>query len=101
MLLQAFSSYSFSKTERNGTQHNSSGVVKNEGGLGRVGSGRVGSGECHSLPDSTQALPFFRSALTIAPFTEHFVLPTERLEQAMLSLDMLSIKAVMQTTTDY
>ena len=95
MLLQAFSSYSFSKTERNGTRHNSSGVVKNGGGLGRVGSG-----ECHSLPDSTQALLFFRSALTIAPFTEHFVLPAERLEQAMLSLDMLSIKAVMQTTTD-
>ena len=75
--------------------------MKNGGGLGRVGSGRVGSGECHSLPDSTQALLFFRSALTIAPFTEHFVLPAERLEQAMLSLDMLSIKAVMQTTSDY
>ena len=96
MLLQAFSSHSFSKTERNGTRHNSSGGMKNGGGFGRVGSG-----ECHSLPDSTQALLFFRSALTIAPFNEHFVLPAERLEQAMLLLDMLSIKAVMQTTSDY
>ena len=52
------------------------------------------------FPDSTQASLFFRSALTIAPFTEHFVLLAERLEQATLSLDKLSIKAVMQTSSE-
>ena len=58
-----------------------------------VGSGRVGSGERLSLPNSTQASLFFRSAVAIAPFTVHFVLLAHRLKQAMLSLDRLSIKA--------
>ena len=43
-------------------------------GSGRVGSGRVGSGERLSLPNSTQAALFFRSAVAIAPLTMHFVL---------------------------
>ena len=58
---------------------------------GWVGSGWVGSGERRSLLDSTQASLFlFGSAVTIVPFTVHFVLQYERLEQAMLSLNKLS-----------
>ena len=66
--------------------------------------GRVGSGELRSLPESTQASLFFRSALTIAPFIVHFVLLVERLKQALLSLDKLSKtkkRAVMQNARDY
>ena len=63
--------------------------------------GRIGSGERRSLPDSTQAPFFFRSALSFAPFTVHFVLLTERLKQAILSVNKLSKKAVMQNTKDY
>ena len=65
---------------------------KNEGEWGWVGSGWVASGERRSLLDSTQASLFFRSAVTIVPFTVHFVLQHERLEQAMLSLNKLSKK---------
>ena len=36
---------------------------------GRVGSGRVGSGERRSLPNSTQASLFFRSAVAILLWT--------------------------------
>ena len=36
--------------------------------------GWVGSGERLSLPNSTQASLFFRSAVAIAPLTMHFVL---------------------------
>ena len=46
------------------------------------GSGWVKSGERRSLPDDQ----------TIAPFTVHFVLPAELLEQAVLLLDKLSKK---------
>ena len=62
--------------------------MQNGGGLGRVGSG-----ERLSLPNSTQASLFFRFAMAIAPLTVHFVLLADRLKQAMLSLDRLSIKA--------
>ena len=63
---------------------------KNGEEWGRVGSGWVGSGERCSLLDSTQASLFlFGSAVTIVPFTVHFVLQYERLEQAMLSLNKL------------
>ena len=64
--------------------------------------GRIGLGERRSLPDSTQALLFFCSAVTIAPLTGHFVLLAERLKQAVLSLNKLSKKkkAVMQNTRD-
>ena len=50
---------------------------KNGGELARVVSGRVGW------------TPFFtwRSTVTNAPFTLHFVLPYDRLAQAMLSLN--------------
>ena len=94
---------------------------KNEGEWGWVGSGWVASGERRSLLDSTQASLFFRSAVTIVPwlscrdyravtivpFTVHFVLQHELLEQAMFSLDKLSKKndnnneAVMQNTSHY
>ena len=83
---------------------------KNEGEWGWVGSGWVASGERRSLLDSTRldpSLTFFRSAVTIVPFTVHFVLQHERLEQAMLSLNKLSKKndnnnkAVMQNTSHY
>ena len=87
LLLLTLSRRSFSKTERNATRHDSSGGVMKQDSFG---SGRVRSGERRSLPDSTQASLFFRSALTIAPFTAHFVLPAEVLEQALLSLDKLS-----------
>ena len=39
--------------------------------------------------------------MAIAQLTVHFVLLAERLEQAVLSLDKLSIKYVMQNTSDY
>ena len=56
---------------------------------GGEGSGRIGLGR---VLNSTQPKShfFFRSALTIVPFTVHFVLQYEGLEQAMLSLDKLS-----------
>ena len=68
------------------------------------GSGRVKSGERRSLPDPTQVSLFFRFALTIAPFTVHFVLLAELLEQAVLLLDKLSKKKLrcrVQETTTY
>ena len=70
-------------------------AIKSKNGeeWGWVGSGWVGSGERRSLLDSTQASLFlFGSAVTIVPFTVHFVLQYERLEQAMLSLSKLSKK---------
>ena len=76
--VEAFSRRSFSKTERNGTGHGSSGWVEKRG---RLVSSRVGSGERRSLPDSTQASLFFRFASN--------------------RLDKLSTKAVMQTMSDY
>ena len=39
--------------------------------------------------------------MAIAQLTVHFVLLAERLEQAVLSLDKLSIKYVMQNTSDF
>ena len=60
----------FSKTERNGTRHDSSGGVIKRGSFG---PGRVGW-----TPFFTR---LFRSALTIALFTVHFVLLAERLNR--------------------
>ena len=69
-------------------------------GSGRVGSGRVGSGERRSLPNSTQSsLTLF--SLRRSYITVHFVFQAERLKQVILSLDKLSIKAVMHTKIDY
>ena len=66
------------------------------------GSGQVRSGERRSLPDSTQASLFFRFAQTIAPFTVHFVLLAELLEQAVLLLEkVVKEKAPMQSTRNY
>ena len=65
----------------------------------RVGS--VGSSERRFSPNSTQASLFFRSAVTIAPFTGlFFVLLAERLKQAVLLLNKLFVKPVMRTTSD-
>ena len=55
--------------------------------MGRVGLGRVNAVLCLTRPKPHS---FFRSARTIAPFTAHFVLLAEVLEQALLSLDKLS-----------
>ena len=74
-----------------------------------VGSNRVGSRRVNAFLNSTRPKShfFFRSALTIVPFTVHFVLQYEGLEQAMLSLNKLSKKtdnnnkAVMQSTSHY
>ena len=98
LLSQAFSRRSCSKTKRNGTQQDTSGGVKKW--VGAV-SGRVESGKRRSLHVSTQASLFFRCTIAIAQITVHFVLLAERLEQAVLSLDKLSIKSVMQNTSDY
>ena len=68
---------------------------------GRVGSGRVGSGESRSLPVSTQASLFFRSAVTIAPLTYFALLFTSWTPRRGCDADKLSIKAVMQTSSDY
>ena len=61
---------------------------------GGEGSGRIGLGRVGWTPFLTRLDPsltfFFRSALTIVPFTVHFVLQYEGLEQALLSLDKLS-----------
>ena len=107
----AFSRCSFSKTERNGTRQDSSGgVEKRVGsgrvgsvrvGSGRVGSGRVGSGESRSLPVPTQASPFFRSAVTIALLTYFTLRFTSWTPRRGCDADKLSIKAVMQTSSDY
>ena len=107
----AFSRCSFSKTERNGTRQDSSGgVEKRVGsgrvgsvrvGLGRVGSGRVGSGESRSLPVPTQASLFFRSAVTIALLTYFTLRFTSWTPRRGCDADKLSIKAVMQTSSDY
>ena len=72
--------------------------MKNEGELDRVGSGRVGSGRvgsgrvgsCEHRFYSIQASLFFRTTVTIAPCTVHFVLLHERLGQAILSINKLS-----------
>ena len=92
----AFSRCSFSKTERNGTRQDSSGGVEK-----RVGSGRVGSGESRSLPVPTQASLFFRSAVTIAPLTYFTLRFTSWTPRRGCDADKLSIKAVMQTSSDY
>ena len=107
----AFSRCSFSKTERNGTRQDSSGgVEKRVGsgrvssgrvGSGRVGSGRVGSGESRSLPVPTQASLFFRSAVTIALLTYFTLRFTSWTPRRGCDADKLSIKAVMQTSSDY
>ena len=80
-------------------------------GSGRVGSGRVGSGRIGSgglgrvvwtpfLLDPS--VTFFRTTVTIAPCTVHFVLLHERLGQAILSINKLSQrkrkKSEMQNT---
>ena len=106
----AFSRCSFSKTERNGTRQDSSGgVEKRVGsgrvssgrvGSGRVGSGRVGSGESRSLPVPTQASLFFRSAVTIALLTYFTLRFTSWTPRRGCDADKLSIKAVMQTSSD-
>ena len=81
--------------------------MKKRGGLGRVGSGRVQIDTDRVrrtlfFTRWTQASLFFRSAVTIAPFTVHLVLPAERLEQAMLSINKLSKKNTeMQNAGDY
>ena len=59
----------------------------------KFGSGWVGSGERRSLPDSTSVYLFFRSIVTIAPFTVRLVLLAELLQLTVLSLEKLSIKA--------
>ena len=97
----AFSRCSFSKTERNGTRQDSSGGVEKRVGSGRVGSGRVGSGESRSLPVPTQASLFFRSAVTIAPLTYFTLRFTSWTPRRGCDADKLSIKAVMQTSSDY
>ena len=93
LLSLTFSRRLFSKTEQ--MVHCTIAAIewKNGEEWGWVGSGWVGSGERRSLLDSTQASLFlFGSAVTIVPFTVHFVLQYERLEQAMLSLSKLSKK---------
>ena len=71
-------------------------ITKNGKGLSRVRSG-----EWHSFnPTRIKPHPFFAS-LWLTLFTVHFVSLTEHFEQAVLSLDKLSIKAVMQTTSEY
>ena len=108
----AFSRCSFSKTERNGTRQDSSagGVEKRVGsgrvgsgqfGSGWVGSGRVGSGESRSLPVPTQASLFFCSAVTIALLTYFTLRFTSWTPRRGCDADKLSIKAVMQTSSDY
>ena len=116
----AFSRSSFCKTQRKGTRHDSKGgVIQWESvgsGLvgsdrvgsgrvwsGRVGSGRVGSGRVGWTPFFTWLDPrlFFRSTLTIVPFTVHFVLLAECVRQAVLALYRLWKKAVMQNARDY
>ena len=101
----AFSRSSFCKTERKGTRHDSNGgVIQWESvGSGLVGSGRVGSGRVGWTPFFTWLDPrlFFRSTLTIVPFTVHFVLLAECVRQAVLTLYRLWKKAVMQNARDY
>ena len=102
----AFSRCSFSKTERNGTRQDSSGGVEKRVGSGQfgsgwVGSGRVGSGESRSLPVPTQASLFFRSAVTIALLTYFTLRFTSWTPRRGCDADKLSIKAVMQTSSDY
>ena len=108
LLSLAFSRCSFSKTEQNGTGHDSSGGMIKRGSFwsGRVGSGRVGSGRVGLGERLDPSLTLFRSTLTIASFIVHFVLLAKRLKQAVLSLDKLSKKktkkkAVMQNKRDY
>ena len=81
MLSLTFSRRLFGKTEQ--MVHCTIAAIKWKNGeeWGWVGSGWVGSGERRSLLDSTQASLFlFGSAVTIVPFTVHFVLQYERLE---------------------
>ena len=71
--------------ERNGAWHDSSSGEKKRGRLGscrigscRVGSGRVGSGRVGWTLFFTRldpGLTFFHTAVTIAPFIGHVVLP--------------------------
>ena len=71
--------------------------MENGRGLGRVGSGRVGW-----TPLSTQLDPSITLfSLRRNYITVHFVFQAERLKQVILSLDKLSIKAVMHTKIDY
>ena len=78
--------------------------------LGRIGLGRVGWTPFSTrLDPSLTFFPLCRDyrAVTIVPFTVHFILQHELLEQAMFSLDKLSKKndnnneAVMQNTSHY
>ena len=59
-------------------------------GSGRVGSGRVGSVRVNAVFIRSKPHFFFRTTVTIAPSTVHFVLLLERLGQAMLSINKLS-----------
>ena len=64
---------------------------------GRVGSGRVGwTPLCTQLDPSITLFSLRRNYITV-----HFVFQAERLKQVILSLDKLSIKAVMHTKIDY
>ena len=65
-------------------------VVWGRVGSGRVGSGRVGSVRVNAVFIRSKPHFFFRTTVTIAPSTVHFVLLLERLGQAMLSINKLS-----------
>ena len=102
LLSPVFYRRSFSKTERNVTQHDNSQGEEKRGRFGsvRFGSGRVRPGESHSLPDSIQTPIYFRSALRFAPFTVLFfnkLNSSKRLCYHSISFE----KAVMQTANDY
>ena len=71
--------------------------MENGRGLGRVGSGRVGWTPLFTQLDPSLTLFSVRRGYIAV----HFVFLAERLKQAMLSLDKLSIKAVMHTKIDY
>ena len=68
----------------------SCGVGSGRVGSGRVGSGRVGSVRVNAVFIRSKPHFFFRTTVTIAPCTVHFVLLLERLGQAMLSINKLS-----------
>ena len=71
--------------------------MENGRGLGRVGSGRVGWTPLFTQLDPSLTLFSVRRGYIAV----HFVFLAERLKQAMLSLDKLSIKVVMHTKIDY
>ena len=87
MLSLTFSMRSNSKTEQ--MVHGTIAAVewKNGGELARVASGLVGWTLFFTWLDPSLTSFFFRSTVTNAPFTLHFVLPYDRLAQAMLSIN--------------